>query len=199
MLKRVLVLLSLFVSPLASYAVFGSDAVALIADEVSQALILGSDISDLIDEVTPDCENPSCDSPLKTEQSILRDKAYEIHSNARQTGYLLGDLGYVLNPPSLRGGLSGNIRQTSRYIRKMKRIIGRVAALRGKGVQTAAALETNNLLVQIMNNQALQMSQFDESEMNKVLREQNELKIEDSFIQEQRKARKNFFNRSRGN
>jgi hypothetical protein len=194
MLKCILIFTIAFTSSIKCLAVLGSDAVALIADEVSQAMILGSDISDLIEEVTPDCENPSCDSPLKAEQSIIKDKMYEIHSNARQTGYMIGDLGYVLNPPSLRSGVSGSIRQTTRYIRKMKRIIGRVAALRGKGVQTAAAIETNNLLVQIMNNQALQMTQFDENEMNKVIREQNEIQAEERFIQEQRQIRRSYFN-----
>ncbi len=198
MFKHVLIFTFIAILSVPSFAVLGSDALALIADEVSQAMILGSDISDLIDEVTPDCENPSCDSPLKNEQSVLKEKMYEIHSNTRQAGYAMGDISYVLSPPSLRGGLSTNIRQTSRYVRKMKRIISRLAAIRGKGVQTAAALETNNLLIQIMNNQALQMSQFDENEMNKVIRDQNELKTEESFIREQRRARQNFFKRKDG-
>lgn len=140
--------------------------------------------AELIGEISPDGELSEGAKDVKKRSEQLRTETSKARTISRTTKA-------VLNGPDWSSKrLETNIRNTTDYVRKLKRLIGRVAALGTNGAIALNTTETNVALNEVQKNQQAMILQNEESKIRELEREQEEAHQWANFSEHQRKLRK---------
>ena len=160
------------------------DYLAKKSDDVLKTALYADAIADLIVEVTPDTE-------LEKRAKSTRDFAFKVNQDMKNMYYIGEDTKSVLNGPDLSNeSLETNIRASTNYIRKVKRLTLKLAALGTDGFTALNALQTNETLEQIRKNQAMEIAIAQNQAQKQIVKEALEDAKMKNFIAKQRAIRR---------
>lgn len=157
-----------------------------IGDQAKKAVEVAAYIdaaSELANEVAPDKDLENGAKELQKRAEILRSEASSIRSMSRSTQTILK------GPDWSSRRLETNIRSTTDYIRRLKRLLVRAAALGSDGTVALNTTETNVALNEVQKNQQTMIMQNSEAQLRELEKEQEDSKQWTAFSTEQRKLR----------
>jgi hypothetical protein len=132
-----------------------------------------------------------------TNDSGIQDGAKEIRRMSQQIKRDMGELQSIgASTKSILEGpdwsskrLDANIRSTTDYIRRVKRLLSRITFLGAEGATAFNTAETNFALNEIQKNQQAMILQLEDQKLRNLERETQENKRWNSFTQKQRAYR----------
>lgn len=140
-------------------------------------------VTELATEISPNSE-------LIEGAKDLNQRAEKLRSEASELRYLSRATKNVLSGPDWSSKrLETNIRATTDYMRRMKRLIARIALLGTDGATALNTTETNVALNEVQKNQQALLLQNEEAKIREIEREQEEKKEWSEFSKAQRKHR----------
>lgn len=140
-------------------------------------------VTELMGEVSPN-------EQLKEGAKDLNLRAEKLRSEASTYRYLSSATQSVLKGPDWSSErLETNIRSTTDYARKLKRLVGRIAALGMNGATALNTTETNIALNEVQKNQQVLILQNEESKVRDFEKEHEEAKTWTEFSEKQRALR----------
>ncbi len=175
----VLLLILLISSP--SYAFL--DFIGEQAKKAKEVAAYVDAASDLAREVTPDQDLEKSAKDIQRRAEVLRSEASDLSYLSRSTQSILK------GPDWSSRRLETNIRSTTDYIRRLKRILSQAIALGTDGVVALNTTETNVALNEVQKNQQALIMQNSELQLREMEREQEEAKRWSDFSARQRKLR----------
>lgn len=141
-------------------------------------------VAELSEEISPNEE-------LKEGAHDLRVRSERLRSEASNLKYLGRSAKSVLAGPDWSSRrLETNIKATTDYVRKLKRIIARASALGTDGATALNTTQTNIALNEIQKNQQALLIQNEDEKLREVEREQEHAQEWESFSKNQRKIRR---------
>lgn len=126
-----------------------------------------------------------------TEQAKnVKNRAESVRSEASNLRYLSRTTKSVLSGPDWTSRrLETNIRATTDYARKLKRLIARIIALGTDGATAFNTTETNVALTEVQKNQQALLLQNEDAKLREIEKEQEEVRQWEDFSRSQRKLR----------
>ncbi len=140
-------------------------------------------VSELIDEVSPTSEISDGANDLNRRAEYLRREASSLKYVSRTSKEVL------LGPQWTSKRLETNIRNTTDYARKLKRLIARIAILGTDGATALNTTETNVALNDVQKNQQVLIMQNEARDLREMEKEQELAKSWADFSDNQRKLR----------
>ncbi len=160
------------------------DYLAKKSEDVLKTAMYADAIADLVGEITPDTE-------LEKRAKSTRDLGLKLNQDLNNLYYIGEDTKSVLNGPDLGSeSLETNIRASTNYIRKVKRLGLKVAALGTDGFTALNSLQTNDTLEQIRKNQALEIAIVQSHAQKQIVKNAMEEAKMRNFIAKQRSIRR---------
>lgn len=141
-------------------------------------------VTDLVEEINPDSELQAGSRDIQKRSDRLRNSLHEVGSFTRATQSVLE------GPDWSSERLETNIRATTNYIRRLKRLLLRVAALGTDGVIALNTTETNVALNEIQKNQQALIMQNASLQIHEMEKEQEDRKQWAQFSDQQKKLRR---------
>lgn len=139
--------------------------------------------AELASEVSPDKDLENGAKDLQRRSEALRSDASNIRYMSRSTQTILK------GPDWSSKRLETNIRSTTDYIRRLKRLLIRAAALGTDGAIALNTTETNVALNEVQKNQQAMIMQNADAQLRDMEREQEESRQWTAFSNQQRKLR----------
>ena len=139
--------------------------------------------SELASEVSPDKDLENGAKDLQKRSEALRSEASNIRYLSRSTQTILK------GPDWSSKRLETSIRSTTDYIRRLKRLLVRAAALGTDGAVALNTTETNVALNEVQKNQQAMIMQNADAQLRDMEREHEESRQWTAFSQQQRKLR----------
>ena len=159
------------------------DFIAKKAEDVAQAAVYADAVSQLLEEI--DDKNDA-----STELNYLRSELDKIRHETNEVSYVGTDIQRLLKGPDITSQrLDQNIRSTTDYIRRSKRMLLRSMALGTQGATALNTMETNVALNEIQKNQQIQILQIEEQKLAQAQKEHEENKNWGEFISKERAMR----------
>ena len=134
-------------------------------------------------EIAPDHDLELGAKDLQARSEILRAQASNINYLSRTTQQLLK------GPDWSSKRIDTNIRSTTDYIRRLKRLVVRAIGLGTDGTVALNTTETNIALNEVQKNQQAMIMQNSDAQLREIEKEQEEGRQWSSFSEQQRKAR----------
>ena len=157
-----------------------------IGDQAKKAVELAAYVdaaAELSSEIAPDKDLENGAKDIQKRAEVLRSES----SNAR---YISRSTQSVLNGPDWSSRrLETNIRATTDYIRRLKRLLVRAVALGTDGTVALNTTETNVALNEVQKNQQAMIMQNADAQLRSMEQEQEESRQWTSFSDKQRKIR----------
>jgi hypothetical protein len=141
--------------------------------------------TELLTEISPDEDLKAGAKDVKKRSEALRSSSSEIRGLSRSAQNVLK------GPDWSSKRLDTNIKSTTDYIRRVKRMLVRVAALGTDGVVALNTTETNFALNEIQKNQQALILQNADEQLRAIEKEKEEAESWDRFSKNQRSFRKN--------
>lgn len=183
MFKPLKVCIIILFAPLQSRAIL--DFIGQQAKSAAEGAAYADAVSDLISEVSPD-------EDLKSGAKDIASRTQKIRSEASHMKYMSDSTkALALGPDWSSKRLETNIRSTTEYVRRLKRLIAQVAALGTNGVVALNTTETNVSLLQVQRNQQAMIMQNEDRRLQEIEKEQEESRQWSAFSESQRKQRQN--------
>lgn len=140
--------------------------------------------AELIDEV-------STDDDLSNGMQSVRKRSEVLRSESSNLRYMTRNTKSVLNGPDWSSRrLESNIKNTTDYVRRLKRLLSRIAILGTDGAVALNTTETNVALNEVQKNQQVIILQNEEAKLRDIEKEQEDARQWASFSERQRKLRK---------
>lgn len=140
-------------------------------------------VADLASEMSPENE-------LKSGALDLKNRAERLRSEANETRYLTQTTKDLMSGPDWTSKrLETNIRNTTDFVRRLKRLISRIAILGTDGATALNTAETNVALNAIQKNQQSEIMIQQELKISQLERENEEAKVWQQFVMNQRNQR----------
>lgn len=155
------------------------------AKKATEAAAYADAVVDLASELSPDDE-------LKSGASDIKKRTSAVRAESSQLRYVSNTTRSVVNGPDWSSKrLDSNIRSTTEYVRRVKRLVGRIAILGTDGAIALNTTETNVALNEVQKNQQAIILQNEDEKLREVEREQEEAHSWAQFSDRQRKLRNN--------
>lgn len=138
---------------------------------------------DLFDEVTPDTEARNQLQEISRNTSRLRASAQNVRFLSQDTRSVLEGPKYTSNH------LDSNIRATTNYVRRLKMVIVRLAALGTDAITAFTGIHTNKQLNEIQKNQQILILQNEARSNREIAKELEEAQKWELFITTQKAYR----------
>lgn len=171
----------IFLLPMQSYGFL--DFLGEQAKKAAEAAAYADAVSELAGEIAPD-------GTIKEGADDIKKRAEKLRSEASELRYLTRTSQQVLLGPDWSSKrLETNIRNTTDYVRKLKRLIARIALLGTDGATALNTTETNVALNEVQKNQQALLLQNEDSKIRALEKEHEESKQWAEFSASQRKIR----------
>lgn len=158
-----------------------------IGDQAKEAIEIATYVdaaADLAFEISPDKD-------LENGAKDIQKRAEVLRSESSQARYISKSTQKILNGPDWSSRrLETNIRNTTDYIRRLKRLLARAVALGTEGTIALNTTETNVALNEIQKNQQAMIMQNADQQIRDMEKEQEESRQWTMFSDQQRKFRK---------
>lgn len=177
-MSRIIVL---FFIPLQCFAFL--DFIGDRAAKVAESLAYTDAVSELLSEVTNDSGIKDGAIDLRRRSDQLRSEANKIQSVSYSTKSVLA------GPDLSSKRLDANIRTTTDYIRRVKRLMMHLALLGTDGATAFNTAETNFALNEVQKNQQTMIIQQEDQKLRELEKETHEAKVWDQFSNKQRSYR----------
>lgn len=138
---------------------------------------------DLALELTPDDDIKEGAQDIKKRSEIIRRRSSEVVSLGTSVK------GIMEGPDWTSKRLDTNIRATSNYVKRFKRILLRAAALGSQGTTALNTAETNAALNEVQKNQQAMILQNEDTKLRDLERDYEDAKQWDQFSKNQRRLR----------
>lgn len=180
--KYLVAFLLLFIlQPRTSLAVL--DFLASRAEEAAKTSMYMDAVYDLFSEVVPDSSMERVSRELRDENQKLSSEMYDLH-------FLGEDIKGLLDGPDVVGPrLDENLRSTTNYLRRGKRVAMQLALLGSNGLTAMNGLQTNATLLEIQKNQATLIAQNQKKEIYQARQEIKDSRDWQNFVKKQRNYR----------
>lgn len=140
-------------------------------------------VNDLMGEVSPSSELSENANDLNLRAEALRREASSLNYISRTTKD-------TLNGPNWTSKrLDHNIRATTEYIKRVKRLLSRIVLLGTDGATALSATETNAALNEVQKNQQVLIMQNEEMKLREISKEQENAKSWSDFSLNQKNIR----------
>lgn len=154
------------------------------AKEAIEAAAYVDAVADLSSEISTDSDLKNASKELAKRADALRSEAYNVKSLSQSTKA-------VLNGPDWSSKrLETNIRNTTDYIRRMKRLVSKISALGLTGATALNGTETNVALNEVQKNQQTMILQNEDAKIRDLEKETEESKQWTEFSNNQKNLRK---------
>ncbi len=141
-------------------------------------------VAELAGELSPDSEVSAGAKDIQKRSDRLRSESSNLY-------YLSQSTKNVLSGPNWSSKrLESNIRNTTDYVRRVKRLIARIAILGTDGATALNTTETNVALNEVQKNQQAMLLQNEDAKLRQIEKEQEESKQWEEFSDRQRRQRK---------
>jgi hypothetical protein len=155
------------------------------AKKATEVAAYADAVADLSSELSPD-------EDLKTGAVDIRKHSDAAMAQSSKLRYLSRTTKSVLSGPEWSSRrLETNIRSTTEYVRRVKRLAGRVAILGTEGAVALNTTETNLALNEVQKNQQTLILQNEDAKLREIEREQEQARQWNEFSDRQRKIRRN--------
>lgn len=138
---------------------------------------------DLALELTPDDDIKEGVQNLKKRSEMLRSRSSDVESLGTSVKSIME------GPDWTSKRLDTNIRSTSNYVKRFKKILLKAAALGSQGTTALNTAETNAALNEVQKNQQAMILQNEDKKLRDLEREHEETKQWDQFSKNQRRLR----------
>lgn len=153
------------------------------AKKGAEAAAYADAVSELIEEVNPSSELSDGANDLNRRADYLRRETSSLKYVSRTSKEVL------LGPQWTSKRLETNIRNTTEYARKLKRLIARIAILGTDGATALNTTETNVALNDVQKNQQVLIMQNEARDLREMEKEQELAKSWADFSDNQKKLR----------
>lgn len=141
-------------------------------------------VSELSEEVVPD-------EDIKSGAENIQRRSEDVRRQSANVRYVSRTTQSVLNGPDWSSRrIERNIRSTTEYVRRFKRLIGRITILGNEGAIALNTTEANIALNEIQKNQQALMLQNEEARLYQIEREAEVSRQWAEFSERQRRVRK---------
>ncbi len=141
-------------------------------------------VSELSQELAPD-------EDIKTGAKDIQRRSEAVRKESANLRYVSRSTQSVLNGPDWSSKrLETNIRSTTDYIRRFKRLIGRIAILGNEGAIALNTTETNVALNEVQRNQQTLILQNEDARLRQLEKESEDFRQWAEFSDRQRRIRK---------
>jgi hypothetical protein len=153
------------------------------ARDAAAAAAYADAVTELAGEISPDGELTTGAKDISARADKLRRDTDNLKTLSQSTQNIL------MGPDWSSKRLDANIRSTSDYVKKIKRVIARIAFLGTPGVTALNGTEANISLMEIQKNQQAMILQTEDSKLRLIEKEHEENKSWMEFSQKQRLLR----------
>lgn len=154
------------------------------AKKAAEAAAYADAVGELAGEIAPD-------GTIQEGADDVKKRAETLRKNASELRYLSRTSQEILTGPDWSSKrLETNIRNTTDYVRKLKRLIARIAILGTDGATALNTTETNVALNEVQKNQQALLIQNEDTKIRQIEKEREESKNWAEFSSHQRKLRK---------
>lgn len=154
------------------------------AKKAVEAAAYADAVAELSGELSPD-------NDVKDGARDIQKRAETIRSDSANLRYLSRSTKSVLNGPDWSScRLETNIRATTDYVRRIKRLFGRIAILGTNGAIALNTTETNVALNEVQKNQQVLIMQNEDYKLRQIEKEHEEAQQWTNFSDRQRKIRR---------
>ncbi len=151
--------------------------------DIAKTAAIADSAADLIGELDPESElKVGLESVRNTQDNLAADAASARYLSAETRSLLMG-------PRWSQNRLENNIRQTTSYVRRAKRMLVLLAALGPEGVSASAGIETAASLNEIQKNQQVMILQNSQLLNRQLSKEVEEANVWTRFVDKQRAQR----------
>ena len=158
-----------------------------IGDQAKEAIEIATYVdaaADLANEISPDKDLENGAKDIQKRAEILRSESANARYVSRSTQAILK------GPDWSSRRLETNIRSTTDYVRRLKRLLARAVALGTDGTVALNTTETNVALNEVQKNQQAMIMQNADQQLRDMEKEQEESRQWTMFSDRQRKIRK---------
>jgi hypothetical protein len=173
--------LILILIPLHSYAFL--DFLGGQAAKIAEAMAYTDAVSEVLSEVSNDKTMKEGSDDLKRRTQALNQELLNIEGVSYETKSIFS------GPAWSSKRLDANIRSTTDYVRRVKRLLAHVALLGTQGATAFNTAETNMALNEVQKNQQAMILQTEDQRMRNLEKESRETKIWNDFSIKQRNFR----------
>ncbi len=154
------------------------------AKKAAETAAYADAVAELAGELSPDSEVSAGAKDIQKRSDRLRSESSNLY-------YLSQSTKNVLSGPNWSSKrLESNIRNTTDYVRRVKRLIARIAILGTDGATALNTTETNVALNEVQKNQQAMLLQNEDAKLRQLEKEQEEGKQWEEFSDRQRRQRK---------
>lgn len=153
------------------------------AKKASEAIAYADTVGELMTEVSNDTEIRDGANTMRKRSETLRSEVREIQGISTSTRMVLS------GPDWSTKRLETNIKSTTDYIRRVKRLLARVMALGTAGATAVNTAETNMALNEVQKNQQAMILQLEDQRLREMEKESADAKTWDQFSSKQRNIR----------
>lgn len=155
------------------------------AKKATEVAAYADAVSELSEELVPDEDIKEGAKDIQKRSEAVRRKSANLRYVSRSTQS-------ILNGPSWSSHrLDRNIRSTTEYVRRFKRLLGRIAILGNEGAIALNTTETNIALNEVQKNQQAIILQNEEMRLHQLEKENENSRQWTEFSERQRRYRKN--------
>jgi hypothetical protein len=155
------------------------------AKKAAEAAAYADAVSELAGEISPNEELKAGAEDINKRAELLRSRASEMTYLSRTTQETLK------GPDWSSKRLETNIRSTTDYVRKLKRLIARIAILGTDGAVALNTTETNVSLNEVQKNQQALLLQNEDQKLRSIEKEEEERREWQEFASNQKHFRQN--------
>lgn len=154
------------------------------AKKATEVAAYADAVSELSHELAPD-------EDIKTGAKDIQRRSEAVRRESANLRYVSRSTKSVLNGPDWSSSrLETNIRSTTDYIRRFKRLIGRIAILGNEGAIALNTTETNVALNEVQRNQQTLILQNEDTRLRQLEKESEDARQWAEFSERQRRIRK---------
>lgn len=140
-------------------------------------------VNDLVSEISPSSE-------LAENANSLNLRAESLRREARSLNYITRSTKEALSGPNWTSKrLDHNIRATTEYIKRLKRLLAKISLLGTEGATALSVTETNAALNEVQKNQQVLIMQNEEMKLREISKEQESAKSWSDFSLNQKSIR----------
>jgi len=155
------------------------------AKKATEAAAYVDAVAELSEEIAPDEDIKAGASDIQRRSERIRNESANLRYVSRSTKTLLS------GPDWTSRRLETNIRSTTDYIRRLKRLMGRVAILGNEGAIALNTTESNIALNEVQKNQQTMILQNEDARLRTLEKETEDSRQWADFADRQRRFRKN--------
>jgi len=153
------------------------------AKKATEVAAYADAMAEISEEIAPD-------EDIKTGAKDIQKRTESIRNESANLRYVGRNTKSVLNGPDWTSRrLETNIRSTTDYIRRFKRLMGRVAILGNEGAIALNTTETNVALNEVQKNQQTLILQNEDTRLRELEKETEESREWTEFSTQQRRIR----------